>query len=206
MIGWLSGKVRGRDPAHGTIQLDVGGVGYQLTVSLQTFADIPADGQRCQLFVHTHVREEALTLFGFANEREKLVFKMLTSVPKVGPKHAISVLGGFPLDDVVLCIAHGEAGTLQRIPGIGKKTADQIVLSLRDKMMAMAAAGSGETNSPTPPRADAVRDEAAAALIQWGWKAKSVAQALDSVLDEAGDEDLLLEDLLMRATRMLTER
>jgi Holliday junction DNA helicase RuvA len=206
MIGWLSGKVVVRDPAAGLVVLNVGGVGYQITVPLQTLASIPGEGKKCELWIHTHVREEVLALYGFASPREKGVFKMLTSVPKVGPKNAIAVLGGFPLDDVIGCIGRGEAATLQRIPGIGKKTAEQIVLSLQEKMAAMSTDGGGEPSSPSRPELDQLRDEAAAALVQWGWKAKPVASALEKVMDELDDADAPLEDVLRRATRLLTER
>ena len=205
MIGWLSGKIVSRDAAGATVVLDVGGVGYQLAVSMQTFTALPDDGKKLQLFVHTHVREEALALFGFTTPLERQVFKMLISVPKVGPKNAISVLGGFPLDEVIDSIARGETGKLTRIPGIGKKTAEQLVLSLRDKMELLSTTA-GEPSPPEIDGGDELREEAAAALIQWGWKAKPVGAALDRVLEEAGDAALSLEELLMRTTRILTER
>lgn len=205
MIGWLSGKIVSRDAAGAMVVLDVAGVGYQLAVSMQTFTALPDDGKKLQLFVHTHVREEALALFGFTTPLERQVFKMLISVPKVGPKNAISVLGGFPLDEVIDSIARGETGKLTRIPGIGKKTAEQLVLSLRDKMELLSTT-EGEPSPPEIDGADELREEAAAALIQWGWKAKPVGAALDRVLEEAGDDALTLEELLMRTTRILTER
>lgn len=206
MIGWLSGKVVLRDPASGIVILNVGGIGYQITVPLQTLTAVPEEGKKCELWVHTHVREEVLALYGFASPREKGVFKMLTSVPKVGPKNAIAVLGGFPLDDVIDCIARGEAATLQRIPGIGKKTAEQIVLSLQEKMAAMSTGEEGEPRVPALPELEQLRDDAAAALVQWGWKAKPVAAALDQVMEELDDAQPALEDVLRRATRLLTER
>lgn len=116
------------------------------------------------------------------------------------------MLGGFPLDEVVGCIARGEAATLQRIPGIGKKTAEQIVLSLQEKMGAMSPHEPGEPSTPARPEVDQLRGEAAAALVQWGWKPKPVAAALDKVMDELGAAQAPLEDVLRRATRLLTER
>jgi Holliday junction DNA helicase RuvA len=108
---------------------------------------------------------------------------------------------------VVGCIARGEVATLQRIPGIGKKTAEQIVLSLQEKMSAMPGeAAGGETSAPARPELEQLRDDAAAALVQWGWKPKPVAAALDKVMDDLGDADAPLEDVLRRATRLLTER
>jgi Holliday junction DNA helicase RuvA len=195
-----------RDPATGVVVLDVGGVGYQLTVPLQTLSAVAEEGARCQLWVHTHVREDVLALYGFASPEEKRVFRLLTSVPKVGPKHAIAVLGGFALEEVIDCIARGDAGQLQRIPGIGKKTAEQIVLSLQEKMAAMVGAGTSGGRVPAQAGLDDLRDEAAAALVQWGWKPKPVAVALERVIEELAPDTAPLEEILRRATRLLTER
>ena len=107
MIGHLRGSVLVRDALTGTIVLDVGGVGYQLTVSWQTFAEVPDEGQECALWVHTYVREDALALFGFIRPEERRMFQLLTSVPQVGPKNAVAVLGGFPLIELIEAIAQG---------------------------------------------------------------------------------------------------
>ena len=134
MIGWIQGEIISRDPAAGLVVLDVRGVGYELRVSLQTLADVPGPDEPLALWVHTHVREDQIALYGFSKQEERSMFRLLTSVPKVGPKNALATLGGLPLAELVACIAEGDAKTLTKTPGIGKRTAEQIVLTLRDKL------------------------------------------------------------------------
>ncbi|TPV94278.1 MAG: Holliday junction branch migration protein RuvA [Myxococcales bacterium FL481] len=211
VIAWLSGTVVSRDPAQGTVVLDVQGVGYELRVSLQTLTRIADVGQDYQALVHTHVREDQLTLYGFDDEAERTMFRLLTTVPKVGPKHALAVLGGFPLDEVVACISSRDPGKLQKIPGIGKKTSEQIVLSLADKLDTLHELFTlPPDHAPAPASVDeelgSVGNEAQLTLAAWGWKPKPAAQAVARVLQESEDEGLPLEELLRRAMRRLTER
>ncbi len=202
MIGHLRGIVLVRDALTGTVVLDVGGVGYQLIVSWQTFADVPGEGEESSLWVHTHVREDALALYGFILPEERRMFQLLTSVPQVGPKNAVAVLGGFPLLELLEAIGQGEQATLQRIPGVGKRTAERIILDLREKVEPLAAAlGVEDTDgvepSPGAPT-DALDDEARAVLVNLGWKPKVV----DTALAKAHDSDPPPEDLdgLVRRT------
>lgn len=206
MIGWLRGVVRVRDAVRGEVVLDVGGVGYAVTVSWQTLGAVPEVDESCELWVHTHVREEALSLFGFATAAERDVFRMLTGVPQVGPKLAVAVLGGFPLADLLGAIAGAEGATLQRIPGVGKRTAERIVLDLKDKV-ADVLEGLGEP-AAAPAAAtsddDARREEARLVLINLGWKAKAVDAALDTASAEPGDGSL--DGLVRRALAQLMAR
>lgn len=202
MIGHLRGIVLVRDALTGSIVLDVGGVGYQLIVSWQTFAEVPEHNEECSLWVHTHVREDALALYGFVVPEERRMFQLLTSVPQVGPKNAVAVLGGFPLSELLDAIAQGDQATLQRIPGVGKRTAERIILDLREKVEPLAAAlgidnNDGADASETEPT-DALDDEARAVLVNLGWKPKVV----DSALAKAHDSDPPPEDLdsLVRRT------
>ncbi len=202
MIGHLRGNVLVRDALTGTIVLDVGGVGYQLTVSWQTFAEVPEEGQDCALWVHTHVREDALSLFGFVRPEERRMFQLLTSVPQVGPKNAVAVLGGFPLPELLEAIGQSQQATLQRIPGVGKRTAERIILDLREKVEPLVASLGLEddTENPTPSAepGDALDDEARAVLVNLGWKPKVV----DGALAKAHEADPAPEDLdaLVRRT------
>jgi Holliday junction DNA helicase RuvA len=208
MIGWLSGVVRERDPLSGHILLDVGGVGYQVLVSWQTFVEVPEVEQPCSLWIHTHVREDVLALYGFASPQERRMFQLLTSVPQVGPRNAISVLGGFPLTELLAAIAEGERATLERIPGVGKRTAERILLDLREKVEPLREAlGTGVSGTPPPPLADAddaLRNDARAVLVNLGWKAKVVDSALDKALaptdgsDVPDDLDSLVRQTLAR--------
>ncbi|PRQ05866.1 Holliday junction ATP-dependent DNA helicase RuvA [Enhygromyxa salina] len=207
MIGWLRGKVVRRDPARGVAIVEAQGVGWELHVSIQTLAGIPGEGEAVELWVHTNVREDAIQLFGFASEREKQLFRMLTSVPKVGPRNAVAVLGGFPVRELVECIAAGESAKLVKIPGIGKKTAEQIVLTLGDKVVTLLELMRVESGAAPVqaelPSADAGELGVAArdVLLSLGWKLKPVDKALGQVLDELGDAAKSADlDALVRAT------
>ena len=208
MIGWLCGTVRVRDATTGEVVVDVGGVGYQLAVSWQTMAAVPEVGKPCELWVHTHVRAEALALFGFATKSERTMFRLLTSVPQVGPKNAIGVLGGFPLAELLTAIADGERRTLERIPGVGKRTAERILLDLKEKVeplrMVPAASGSSRPAAATEERdEDPAVTEARAVLVNLGWKAKAVDVALDKAVQGIGDAPLELESLVRGALAKL---
>ncbi len=216
MIGWVRGEVVRRLPAAGVVIVESAGIGWELHVSIQTLASIAEEGSVVELWVHTNVREDAITLFGFADEREKQLFRMLTSVPKVGPRNAVAVLGGLPVLELVECIAAGDSGKLVRIPGIGKKTAEQIVLTLSDKAVNLlelmrVESGGGPAQAELP---SAVGEELAVAvgarevLTSLGWKPKPVEKALESVVAELGDdaETTNLDALVRAALAKLMER
>jgi holliday junction DNA helicase RuvA len=208
MIGWLSGIIAARDPIAGEVILDVGGVGYQVTASLQTLASVPDVGQPCTLFIHTHVREDVLALFGFANTTERRAFRLLLGVPQVGPKLAIAVLGGFPLPQLLEGIATGARAQLERIPGVGKRTAERILLDLQDKVEPLQMELRGGTPSPkaqiTPKSGDALRDDARAVLVNLGWKPKEVDAAIAKADDEGPHASL--DALVRRALALLMAR
>lgn len=210
MIGWLQGIVRLRDPLSGVVVLDAGGVGYQLAVSWQTFASIPDVGETATLWVHTHVREDILALFGFSTVEEKQMFQLLTSVPQVGPKNAITVLGGFPLSELVDAIAASEHATLERVPGVGRRTAERIILDLREKVERLrpadGAQGGGTRPVPTLASAEeALLDDARAVLVNLGWKIKVVDTALTKAMADPSRSDGL-DGLVRRTLAILMER
>jgi Holliday junction DNA helicase RuvA len=202
MIGWLSGMVRARDPIAGEVILDVNGVGYQLTVSLQTLAAVPPIGQSCELWIHTHVREDALALFGFGDPTERRAFRLLTGVPQVGPKLAIAVLGGFPLPELLAAIESDNRLLLERIPGVGKRTAERILLDLKEKVGALLpSAGARPTAASGPASSHA--DDAREVLVNLGWKAKEVDTALAKADDGSHGS---LDALVRRALVLLMAR
>jgi len=211
MIGWLHGTVRLRDPLSGTVVIDAGGVGYQLLVSWQTFTEVPEVGQTGTLWVHTHAREDVLSLYGFATPQEKQMYQLLTSVPQVGPKNAIAVLGGFPLLELIDAIANAEHLTLERIPGVGRRTAERIILDLREKVERLRPAPDAATASPASARrgaapAEAVLlDDARAVLVNLGWKLKPAETALARAMEENGEAPEL-DALVRRALAILMER
>ncbi len=208
MIGWLSGQVLAREPRRGTVTLDVNGLGYEVRVSIQTLGAVPDEGECCTLWIHTHVREEQLALFGFTSPAERELFLLLLSVPKVGPKNAIAVLGGLPSDELIRCIAAGEKGRLEKIPGIGKKTADQILLSLSEKVLSLLDPDEEAPAVAATGRPDAIVEEANAVLVGLGWRLKQVDKALAQVTQSDAWEANpgSLDELVRRTLAQLMER
>jgi len=139
MIGRLTGRIAEHEGDSGVL-LDVGGVGYELQVPLGTLGRARTDGERTTLFVHTHMREDALTLYGFASEAERFAFRTLIGVSNVGPKIAMAVLSDLPADELARAIAAKDVARLTAISGVGKKTAERLVLELRDKLPTVASA------------------------------------------------------------------
>ena len=171
MIAHLRGRLLAKHPNQAVVE--AGGVGYDLTISVPTFSELPAVGSEVALFVHTHVREDALALYGFLRPAEKKLFERLISVSGIGPKLAITILSGMPADDMVAALRAGDAARLTRIPGIGKKTAERMVLELRDKLEGLATA----PGKPVPA-ASAVEEDVISALMNLGYSRPSAERAL----------------------------
>jgi Holliday junction DNA helicase RuvA len=183
MIAFLTGKLRMAGLNY--VVVDAGGVGYRVSVPLSLMSQMPAVGQNVELFIHTQVREDAIQLFGFPALEDQELFEMLITVSGVGAKVALGMMSVLPADAVAAAIADGDAAALQRVPGVGAKTAQRIVLELKDKMSETMweRRASGSTTS-TGHGHDTVRD-AIEALIALGYpkaQAKSAAEkALDNV-------------------------
>jgi Holliday junction DNA helicase RuvA len=137
MIGHLRGTVLEKHPNQ--VIVEAAGVGYDVQIPISTYTSLPAEGNAVVLRIYTHVREDALVLFGFATPEEKLVFERLISVSGIGPKLAITVLSGLPTGELVTAIRNSDVQRLVRIPGVGKKTAERMVLELKDKLVGVAA-------------------------------------------------------------------
>lgn len=204
MIGHLRGIVRHKDASRGMVLVEAGGVGYEVAVSLQALAEIPADGEEVALWIHTHVREDALELFGFPTQDERGVFRSLLSVPGVGPRLALTVLGGMSLADLVETIASRNAKGLCRIPGIGKKTAERILLDLADKLP-VASRGAEAGAAGAAPLSDAA-EEAVLALAHAGFRRKQAEDAVARVLADDGVAELPADQIVRRALALLVGR
>ena len=168
MIGWLSGTIKELDPA-GTILLDTGGIGYDVSVSLQTLCKLN-QGARAELMIHTHVREDQITLFGFLNGSERSLFRRLTQVSGIGARMALNLMSGMPTEELMQAIESGDDLAISRMPGIGKKTAQRLILELQGKLD-MGAAASGATGKSS-------NDDLRSALVNLGYKPAQVEQAL----------------------------
>jgi|SRR5580692_5432075 Holliday junction DNA helicase RuvA len=202
MIGRLTGKVVAQE-AEGAVVVDVAGVGYEVLVPLGTVGRAASDeGGRCTLYVHTHAREDALTLFGFATEADRLTFRTLIGVSNVGPRTALAVLSALPAEELARAIAAKDLGKLTGIPGIGKKTAERLVLELRDRLAKpMAATARAGTSSKDAPTARA-QDLLLGALTRMGYRpaeAERAIVALGPRLDTGTLADLVRDALSLLA-------
>jgi Holliday junction DNA helicase RuvA len=198
MIAFLRGRVLEKHPNR--VIVDVGGVGYDVAVPLSTFYAAGDEGSEIALRVHTHVREDQLALFGFATPLELTVFERLIAVSGIGPKVALAVLSGIEPRELVGALHRNDVTRLTRIPGVGKKTAERIVLELRDRLpKALEAVATG---APAPAAADTLRDDLTSALANLGYHRPAIEQALDRLL--ADSAAARFEDLLRAALKDLS--
>jgi Holliday junction DNA helicase RuvA len=196
VIGRLAGRIARKAPQ--AVLLDVRGVGYRVTIPLSTFYTLAGEGEEAVLEISTQVREDAITLFGFATARERELFELLIGVSKVGPKLATAVLSGIAAEELCGAIAAGNVARLATVPGVGLKTAERLVLELRGKVGTLAA----------PPAAPAsveerslAADDAVAALVNLGYRAKEAEKAVGRAAREG---DGSLESLIRRALAILS--
>lgn len=197
MIAQLSGQLAHRAPDH--IIVDVGGVGYQLLIPLSTFYRLPESGQ-VRLQVHTNVREDAITLFGFFSLAEKDLFTLLISVSGVGPKLGITILSHIAPDELALALSQGDVTRLIAIPGIGKKSAERLVLELQDKAGAYAVSAAITAPLAADCTSDSHHQDALSALTNLGYKESLARQALKKLTSPPGTP---LEQILKAALQIL---
>jgi len=193
MIGWLRGRLVSEEPS-GIVLLDVGGVGYEVMVPLGALGRTRSAGEEIELFVHTHVREDALDLFGFASEGERRVFRLLLGIPNVGPKTAVGVLSALSISDLARAVRSSDFARLSKVPGIGKKTAERLVLELKDKLAQVSDEGAPGVRAPS---SDA-RGRLLSAVTNMGYRAAEAEMAVASLgtkVDHAPIGELLKEAL-----------
>ena len=178
MIGFLRGRIA--DKQLNTLIVDVQGVGYEVHVPLSTFYDAGEQGAEITLRIHTHVREDALQLYGFLTELERQLFERLISVSGIGPKLAIAVLSGMDSRDLLACVQRGDVARLTGIPGIGKKTAERIVLELRDRLAQLP--GAAPVDVAPVNGVDRVRGDLLSALQNLGYHRPQAEKAIDATL------------------------
>jgi Holliday junction DNA helicase RuvA len=203
MIGRLEGVLCEKHPTR--VLIDVAGVGYEVLVPLSTFADLPDEGKVVSLRIHTHVREDALVLFGFRSAREREVFELLLLASRVGPKLALTVLSGIDADDLVPAIRDGEVAVLQSVPGIGRRMAERIVVELRDRVAELEPIREGPAKDREPrPEAssEGALDEILSALSNLGVSRPQAERSARSALAELGPE-APIEGLIRTALRGL---
>jgi Holliday junction DNA helicase RuvA len=177
MIAHLRGRLLAKHPNQAI--LETAGVGYDVTISVPTFSDLPDLGSEVALHIHTHVREDAIALYGFLRPSEKLLFEKLITVSGIGPKLAVTILSGMAADEMVGAIRGNDVAKLTRIPGIGKKTAERMVLELRDKLP--EASGS---SAPLAPALNATEEDVISALVNLGYQRPAAEKAVAAATRE----------------------
>jgi Holliday junction DNA helicase RuvA len=207
MIAHLSGTLLSKQAT--SVILDVGGVGYEITIPVSTFYELDDPGATIQLRIYTHVREDALQLFGFKTARERELFMRLISVSGIGPKLGITLLSGMSADEMIASIRTNNLARLTLIPGVGRKTAERLVMELRDKVAALSSAeleeelGAKSAEGAPLPTEDSMRSDVLSALLNLGYQRGSAEKAVTAALDEGGD--VSVESILRRSLRKLAK-
>jgi holliday junction DNA helicase RuvA len=193
MIGSLRGKLIEKRPNQ--ILVDINGVGYQVQIPLSTFASLGALHAETNLLIHTHVREDQLTLYGFVTAREKQCFELLISASGVGPSLALKILSGMSIEELVPAIRKGDLAQLVKIPGVGRKTAERIVVELRDKLVVIDVPDAGKSSTRSQ-----LEEDVASALSNLGYDTKSVERAIEKSRAASGAD---FEKLLRSSLQIL---
>ena len=193
MIGFLRGVILHRQPPY--LLIEVHGVGYEVEAPMSTFYNLPEAGGEITLYTHLVVREDAQVLFAFGSESERRMFRSLIRVNGVGPKLALTILSGISAEGFVRCVRENDIGALTRLPGIGKKTAERLVVEMRDRLddIGAPAAASGAAGHP--------RDEALSALVSLGYKPQEASHMLQTVKETGLSSEELIRRALQGALR-----
>ncbi|MBK7599266.1 MAG: Holliday junction branch migration protein RuvA [Acidobacteria bacterium] len=184
MIALITGKLAQKQP--NSVIIDAGGVGYELTVPLSTFYDLGDEGAVVSLRVHTHVREDALQLYGFRTEREKRLFLLLLGVSGIGPKLAITVLSGLSAEELIEALRQSNLARLVGIPGVGKKTAERMIVELKDKAAALTTPEIEDRvrSGIVANAGDAMREDLVSALINLGYQKSMAEKAVGAIIKD----------------------
>ena len=204
MIAHLSGTLLSKQAT--SVIVDVSGVGYEVTIPLSTFYDLEDPGSVVSLRIYTHVREDALQLFGFKTARERELFLKIISVTGIGPKLGITLLSGMSADEMIASIRTNNLARLTLIPGVGRKTAERLIMELREKVAELSSAQLEEELGAKPEVSaesteDTVRADALSALLNLGYQRSGAEKAIDAALSEGGD--ITVESVLRRSLKKL---
>jgi Holliday junction DNA helicase RuvA len=201
VIAHLTGTLLLKQP--NTVVIDVGGVGYEVTIPVSTFYELGEVGDSVALRIYTYVREDTLQLFGFRTGREKELFLRLMTVSGIGPKLAITLLSGMSVDELIPAIRSNDLGRLTSIPGVGRKTAERIVVELRDRMAALSGPDVEEQlAAPVTPGALSIRDDTVAALLTLGYQKAQAEKVVARVLEQ--EKDHSIEHILRQSLKQLS--
>jgi Holliday junction DNA helicase RuvA len=197
VIGFLRGKLVAKTPPHLTV--DVGGVGYDVEAPMSTFYTLPAVGSELRLLTHLVVREDAHILYGFGSPEERALFRNLLKVSGVGPKIALAILSGVSVEGFAACVKQKDAASLTKIPGVGRKTAERLLVEMPDRLDALSAAVAA--GAPLPNDENRTESEAWSALVALGYKPVEVTQMLKPFAGQPGSTEDLIRRALQGAVR-----
>lgn len=192
MYAFIRGKVEYKD--RDTVVLDAGGVGYEIVASTRTLGDLPAVGETARVYTYLYVREDAMQLFGFASREEKAMFLRLLGVTGVGPKLAMAILGGMSVGELAVALVSRDARAISRIPGVGKKTAERLILELREGV-ALEDLATGATGGAGMPVGGGAAAEAISGLMALGFSSIEATRAVNAAGDVGSAEEIILRAL-----------
>ncbi|MFZ0060751.1 MAG: Holliday junction branch migration protein RuvA [Pyrinomonadaceae bacterium] len=205
MIAHLSGTLLSKQAT--SVILDVAGVGYEVSIPLSTFYELEDPGSSVQLRIYTHVREDALQLYGFKTARERELFLRLISVSGIGPKLGITLLSGMSAEEMITSIRNNNLAKLTLIPGVGRKTAERLVMELRDKVASLAAGVDEDlgvtAEAASAPTEDSMRADALSALLNLGYQRNAAEKAVSAALGE--NDEVSVESILRASLRKLAK-
>lgn len=201
MIAHLSGTLLAKQAT--SVILDVGGVGYEVTIPLSTFYEMEEPGAHVSLRIYTYVREDALQLYGFKTARERELFLRLISVSGVGPKLAIAMLSSLTAEEIIAAIRTNNLVRLTSVPGIGRRTAERLVVELRDKLASLVAGEPAAVAGPSAPSEDALREDTLSALLNLGYPKTAAEKAIAQAMRDGAPANV--QEVLRRSLRLLAK-
>lgn len=200
MIALISGKIAYKGISH--VIVDTQGVGYRIFIPLTTFYELPAAGQNVTLHVHTHVKQDAINLFGFYTLQEKELFQLMISVSGIGPKIAMNILSGISAQELLRAISRGDVGKLVSIPGVGKKMAERLILELKEKVIKKMLMEKMPAVDDQHKANEIIIEDVLSALVNLGYKSNAAKDALDKVL-QSSEKELVMDQLLKKTLKIL---
>jgi len=201
MIARISGLLIDKSPSH--VIIDVQGIGYRVFVPLTTFYELPDAGDKVALNVHTHVKQDAIHLFGFFTREERDIFQLMISISGIGPKLAMNILSGISTPELTRAVSQGNLNRLISIPGVGKKMAERLILELKDKFLKLSPPEeTGKSGSGTTP-AELLQEDALSALVNLGYKRDAAKRAFDKVMIGTDEAEMTLDILLKKTLQIL---
>ncbi|HNQ18685.1 MAG TPA: Holliday junction branch migration protein RuvA [Smithellaceae bacterium] len=202
MIAMISGKIVYKGISH--VVIDAQGVGYRVFIPLTTFYVLPENGHDVTLHIHTHVKQDGINLFGFYTIQERDIFELMLTVSGIGPKMSINILSGISVSELLNAISKGDLKKLISIPGLGKKTAERLILELKEKVIKRMIIEETPEGTDGQREKDIIKEDALSALVNLGYKNSIAQDALDKVMIEL-TTDLAMEQILKRTLKILSD-